>query len=68
MSELFTMIQVNRETGEQKVIYGHASKNVMSNYWQAYVDEKHYVIIEEYKEKLKQNYYIGDPGSVRKRA
>lgn len=48
MGKLYRMTQTNKKTGKSRVIYGHATSNVMDQFWQAYVDEKHSVTIEEW--------------------
>lgn len=49
-AKLYTMIQENIKTGARTTIYGHATHNVMEDFWQAYVDAEHRVIIQEYVE------------------
>lgn len=48
MTKLYTMLQRDRKTGEEKVIYGHATVNVIHQYLEAYVNNENDVIIREY--------------------
>lgn len=54
MSNLFKLTQVNKETGESRVLYGHATANVMSEFWEAYVDKEHFVTIELYEKEVER--------------
>lgn len=47
--KLYTMIRRNTKTLKDVVVYGHATANVMDRYWQAYVDDAHIVIIQEWQ-------------------
>lgn len=46
-AKLYRLTQVDKETGTEIVLYGHATANVMTQYWEAYTDQSHYVKIEE---------------------
>lgn len=47
--KLYRMLQRNLKTGNDIVLYGHATENVISQFWQAYVGDDYVVIIQEYK-------------------
>lgn len=51
MTQLFTMSRRDRKTGEEQVIYGHVTINVIHDYLEAYVDDEHDVIVNRYPRK-----------------
>lgn len=46
--KLYTMKTQDIKTGEETVMYGHATINVMHDFLEAYLSETTRVIIEEY--------------------
>lgn len=52
---LYTLIQVNKKTGNRAVVYGHVTENVIQEFFAAYVDAAHYVVVEEYTAKENSN-------------
>lgn len=45
---LYTMIQIDRATGDERIVYGHASINVINDYLTAYVNTRYDVRVEQY--------------------
>jgi hypothetical protein len=45
---LYTLIQIDKKTGERTIVYGHVTENVINDYWRTYTDEWHSVSITEY--------------------
>ena len=48
---LYTLTKIDLKTGNRIVIYGHATANVMSEYWEAYTNEKYAVEIRVFKKE-----------------
>lgn len=48
MTKLYSLIQVEKETGKRAVVYGHATENVIQEFLTAYINTSHYVIVQEY--------------------
>lgn len=46
-TKLYTMVTKNKETGQEKIIYGHAAINVIRQFLEAHVDEENDVLISE---------------------
>jgi hypothetical protein len=45
---LYTLICINRESGKTRIIYGHATINVIKDYVDAYTDAYHYTVCDLY--------------------
>lgn len=51
MTQLYTMRVRDRKTGEEKIIYGHVTVNVIHDYFEAYVTDEKDVIVSHYPRK-----------------